>query len=108
VCLLSPRFRQLTERTHTAGETEKEKGEKKKKKKKILLKAEKKEKKKHFWYPVPPKPRTPEKIFIYLFINRETGIRPSFAALDFIFLCALCSHPPTHHPKSHCPFRLNS
>jgi hypothetical protein len=28
--------------------------------------------------------------------------------LDFIFLCALCSHPATHHPKSHCPFRLNS
>jgi hypothetical protein len=26
VCLLSPWFRQLTERTHTAGETEKEKG----------------------------------------------------------------------------------
>jgi hypothetical protein len=33
VCLLSPWFRQLTERTHTTGETEKEKGKKKKKKK---------------------------------------------------------------------------
>jgi hypothetical protein len=65
VCLLSPRFRQLTERTHTAGETEKEKGEKKKKKN--LVESGKEGKKKTFLVSCPPKTANTRKD-IYLFI----------------------------------------
>ncbi len=96
VCLLSPWFRRLTERPHTAGETEKEKEGKKKKKPtwKVLVSC-------------PPKTANTRKD-IYLLINWETGIGPSFAALDFIFCALYVPHPPTNHPKSHYPFRLDS
>jgi hypothetical protein len=42
---------------------------------------------------------------IYLLINWETGIGPSFAALDFIFFALYVPHPPTTQ-KATIPFAL--
>jgi hypothetical protein len=67
------------------------------KKKKKLVESGKEGKKKqleHFWYPVPPKPRTPEKD-IYLLNNWEMGIGPFFCRFGYYFIYPLCSHLPT-------------
>ncbi len=82
----------------------KRRGQKKKKKQKNLVESGKEGKKKTFLVSCPPKTANTRKD-IYLFINWETGIGPSFAALDFIFLCALCSHLPTTQ-KATTPFAL--